>query len=389
MTSKKWLFLFIGVILAFGVGYLGWQHFWPKAGGPQGGAIPVRVYTATKQDAPIVYEFVGDIRPLNEAQITARATGLIVERYVKGGDYVTEGQPLFKIDGQDYQTKVAGANAELASAEVVYSRAKQDRIRYQQLLAQNAISQQSYDVALATEHQAAAQIESIRSSLSYAQINLEYTIVRAPMSGRLDIEIASAGTNAMSGQTVLAKISSMNPVLVQFSINETDYLKFSKSVAGFNLAATPAKLLLADGSEYSEVGKITEVNPGLDANTGTLAMKAQFANPKNLLIPSMYSRIQLVGETRKDVIVIPERAVFMQLTKSFVNVVSGEGKVEMRPITLGPKAGNQIVIVEAGLQAGDRVIVEGNIKTTYMPGAPVKPIEMTLEEIKKSAAATN
>lgn len=380
MKNKKWIMIFVGIIILGIAGYYGYQRMSPKEQAGPGAAIPVTVFKAVQKDTPIIYEFVGDIRPLNEVNINARVSGLIVERYVNGGESVTEGQPLFKIDPRDYETNVRSAQSQVINAEISYNRSQQDQIRYKQLVEQGAISQQQYDIALASENQALAQVRNQQAALTQAELNLGYTVVRAPMNGKIGVDLVSSGTFATAGQTILGTVSSLSPVQVKFSLNESDYLKFSRSVpGGVDFSTLPIRLVLSDGSEYDQVGKIVEIDRGLNNQTGTLSMKAQFENPNNLLLPSMFARVILTGETRKDAILIPQRSVFMQLTASFVYVVNSEGKVEARPVTLGPKVGS-LIMVDSGIQPGDQVIVDGQGK--IRPGAPVTGKEIQEKDLE-------
>lgn len=385
MGNKKGLWIFIGVVVLGLAGFFGWKYF-HKPPAAQQQAVGVKVFTAVQKDAAITYEFVGDIQAKNEVKITPRVSGLIIERYVNGGDDVTEGQPLFKIDPRDYETSVTSNRSQVLSAEVTYNRAQQDRVRFEQLLKGGAISQQQYDIALASEQEALAQVNNLKGSLTQSELNLGYTVVRAPMSGKIGVDLMSAGTFATSGQTILATVSSMDPVQVQFSINETDYLKFARMGGTTDFSSQPVKMMLSDGSEYPELGKIVEIDRGLNQQTGTLSMKAQFNNPKNILLPSMFARVQITGEVRKNAILIPQRAVYMQLTKSFVSVVNEEGKAEARPVTVGAKVG-QLIIVESGIKAGDKIITEGQIKAT--PGTPVQVTEIQESDLKIESPNSN
>lgn len=385
MGTKKSLWIFIGVIALGLACFYGWKYF-EKPPSAQQQAVGVKVFTAVQKDASITYEFVGNIQAKNEVKITPRINGLIIERYVNGGDDVTEGQPLFKIDPRDYETSVTSNRSQVLSAEITYNRAQQDRIRYEQLVKAGAISQQQYDIALASEQEALAQVNNLKGSLTQSELNLGYTIVRAPMTGKIGVDLLSTGTYAISGQTILATVSSMNPVQVQFSINETDYLKFARLGGTADFSSQPVKMMLSDGSEYPETGQIVEIDRGLNQQTGTLSMKAQFNNPKNILLPSMFARVQITGEVQKNAILIPQRSIYMQLTKSFVSVVNEEGKVEARPVILGAKVG-QLIIVEGGVKAGNKIVTEGQIKA--MPGTPVEMTEIQESDLKIEQKSSN
>lgn len=348
--------------------------------GPQ--TVEVKAMQVIQKDTPVIHEFVGQVQAKNEVQIRARVAGNIVAKMVAGGAAVTEGQPLFQIDRRQYESALLTAKAQLAQSEAVLSNSRLDSNRYRQLASQQAIAQQNLDTQLAVEQQNAAAVDVNRARVQQAENDLADTLIVAPFSGRIDVNDLSVGGFVQSGSTVLATISSLDPMFVQFNMSETEYLKFTK------LGATPAdwgknlKLVLSDGAEYPLSGQIEQIDRGLAQNTGTLTLKAAFNNPDKLLVPGMFARIVAQGEMRKGALLIPQRAVQQLLDKTFVTVVAEGDKAETRPVKLGVRIGS-LWMVEEGLSANDRIVVEGSLK--LQPGTSLKVVTIGLNDLQTQA----
>lgn len=346
--------------------------------------VEVKAMQVIQKDTPITYEFVGQVQAKNEVQIKARVSGNVLSKAVAGGAAVSAGQELFRIDSRQYEAAVLSARAQLAQSEAVLSNSRLETIRYKKLADQQAVAQQTLDVALSTEQQHAAVVDANRAKLRQAEIDLEDTVVVSPINGRVDVNDLSVGNYAQAGQTVLATVSSVDPVFVQFSMSETEYLRFVQ----MNQGKLPTewgknlKLLLSDGTEYPLTGTIEQVDRGLAQNTGTLTLKAAFANPNRLLLPGMFARIVTQGELRKDALLIPQRAVQELLGKTFVTVVAQGDKAESRPVKMGARIGSYWM-VEEGLTASDRVVVEGATKA--QPGSSLKVIMIGPDDLKTPA----
>lgn len=326
-------------------------------------AIEVKVMQVLQQDTPVTYEYVGQIKAKQEVKIQSKVAGNIIEKMVGGGAAVTGGQPLFQIDRRQYQAALRNAEAQLAQAQAVLSNSQINTLRYRQLIEQNAISQQTMDTQMSTEWQNAAAVEAYRANVQQAAADLEDTLIVAPFSGRININDISLGGYVAAGSTTLATLSSVDPVFVQFSMSENEYLQMAQLVKG----AAPyewgshVKLILSTGQQYPLTGHIEQVDNSLDADTGTLTFKALFDNPEKLLIPGMFARVVSEGQVHRDALLIPQRAV-QQLLDKYVVVVAGEGdKAELRSVKMGAKAGS-MWIVEEGLTSKDRVVVEGGAK---------------------------
>jgi RND family efflux transporter, MFP subunit len=347
-------------------------------------AVPVKATQVVKRDTPVTYEYVGQVIAKNEVQIRARVSGNIVAKMVSGGATVAEGQPLFEIDRRQYEATLLTAQATLAQSEATLANSKLDTIRYQSLADQQAIARQTFDTQTSVERQNSAVVAANRARVQQAENDLSDTLIVAPFSGRIDIKDPAVGSFVTAGSTVLATISNVDPVFVQFSMSESEYLKFTRNGA-VNTSGEwgkDLKLLLSDGSQYDFTGQVEQIDRGLSQETGTLTMKASFANPYQLLIPGMFARVVAQGEMRPGALLIPERAVQEMLGKTFVTVVAEGDKAETRPVKMGPKVGT-MWIVEEGLAEGDRIVVEGFAKAA--PGTPLQVTMMAPEDFKSTA----
>ncbi|MCX7780907.1 MAG: efflux RND transporter periplasmic adaptor subunit [Negativicutes bacterium] len=341
--------------------------------------VAVKAMQAMQQDVPVTYEYVGQIVAKDEVQIQARVSGNIAQKFIKGGDTVRAGQPLFEIDQRQYAAAVADARAQVMQAQASLSNIRRDVKRYQSLAAQGGIAAQTLETSLSQAEQAQALVEAYQAKLAKAETDLADTIIVSPVDGRIGVGELSVGRFVQAGSTVLATVSTVDPVQVKFSMSENEYLKFARMGNSPDAWGKNLKLFLSDGSEYPHTGSLEQIDRGMANQTGTLTMKAVFANPKQLLVPGMFARIVATGETRKGAILIPQRAVQEMLGKTFVTVVSAEGKAETRPVKLGPKIDN-LQIVEEGISLQDIVVVEGFAKA--QPGTPLKVIMIGPDDLK-------
>lgn len=329
--------------------------------GPQG--TPVKAMKVLKQDTPLTSEYAGQVRGQDEVRILPRVSGAIVEKYVQGGQFVNEGQPLYRIDPRQYEAAVLSAQATLAQSQATLDNAIIDLQRDEELLASAAISEQTVTTQRARVNEYGAVVEANAALLQRAQDNLDDTVVYAPMSGRLDVNDVAVGTYATSGQTALVTIGTVDPVYVQFSISETEYLKFMNIPAQSAGSAGDVivSITLTDGNMYPQKGRIVQADRALSENTGTLTLKALFPNPSGILLPGMFARVRLSGETVPNALLVPQRAIQQVLDKTFVLVVGDDGKSQARSVELGPKVGSYYIVTR-GITESDNVIVEGLTK---------------------------
>ena len=342
----------------------------------------VKSMQVIKRDTPIVYEYSGFVEAQNEVQMKARVTGMITEKYVNGGDKVEKGQLMFVIDPRTYQAASWNYQAQVASAQADLSRVRRDADRYQKLYEQGAISKQTLDNTMAELEQSEAKVEAQKALLSSAQVDLGETNVVAPFSGKVSANDLAVGTFVTSGTTVLATISNSDPVRVKFSLAEAEYLKLVATKAADGTAPLEnLTIVLADGSTYPLKGKLTQVDRSISEGTGTLTLKAEFDNPDKVLLPGMFAHLQANVGTKKDALLVPQRAVTEIMYKTFVYVVNSENKVEMKEVKLGARVG-RLWVVESGLDGKETIIVEGTQKVKK--GSAVKAEAMTEQDLDTS-----
>ena len=342
----------------------------------------VKSMQVIKRDTPIVYEYSGFVEAQNEVQMKARVTGMITEKYVNGGDKVEKGQLMFVIDPRTYQATSWNYQAQVASAQADLSRVRRDADRYQKLYEQGAISKQTLDNTMAELEQSEAKVEAQKALLSSAQVDLGETNVVAPFSGKVSANDLAVGTFVTSGTTVLATISNSDPVRVKFSLAEAEYLKLMATKAEDGTAPLEnLTIVLADGSTYPLKGKLTQVDRSISEGTGTLTLKAEFDNPDKVLLPGMFAHLQANVGTKKDALLVPQRAVTEIMYKTFVYVVNSENKVEMKEVKLGARVG-RLWVVESGLDGTENIIVEGTQKVKK--GSVVKAEAMTEQDLDTS-----
>jgi membrane fusion protein (multidrug efflux system) len=340
-----------------------------------------------QREAVTYKEYVGEVQGSREVEIRARVSGILTGKYFQDGALVTEGQRLFSIDPREYRAQVSAAQAQLASAQAAATRAQLEVTRFTPLVAENAISRQVFDNAVATAKQTQAQVDALKASLDAASLGLEYAEVTSPLTGRIGAADVFEGGLVTAGQTLLATVSSDNPVWVYFNVSERDLLAFQRRHGTGDLPAdSPARkvrLTLTDDSVYPIEGTIDFGDRALDSRTSTYRLRADFPNPDNLLKPGLFARIRVTGESLQDALLVPDRAVIQQLGSYFVIVVDAEGKAAQRPVTPGPRLSN-LWVIEKGLAPGDMVVVEGIQKAR--PGTPLQVIQVTEAELSPAPA---
>lgn len=367
-----------GFLLSGGV-FLGGCGSSQQAAG-QKQAIKVTTFKPFKSDTPIMREYTGSIMALQEVPVRSKVTGTVMEKYITGGQQVTEGQPLYRLDTRNYSSQLANAQAQAAQATANYENAATDLARYDQLIAAGAISQKVYDNQKAAADAYKGAMDAAQAQVDIASTNLSDTIVTAPFNGKLSMDDVNIGTFATAGTTALVTISSSDPIYVQFDMSENEYLALNKDKNGTGRLGDALKLRLSDGSIYGETGKIVQVNPNLSG--GQLSMKAAFPNPDNLLVPGMYAAVVSDNEIAKGSLLIPTKALVQLLNKDIVDVVV-DGKITQKAVKTGGTYGIY-TIIESGLDENDVIVVDGQNKVQV--GQAVAPEETTKEKLEQDAA---
>jgi len=324
----------------------------PPAPPPPG----VTVASVIQKDVPIHQEWVGSMVGNVDADIRPKVDGFLLRRLYNEGTFVKKDQAMFQLDPRQTQAAVDQAQGNLEQARAAHTQAQIDVRRYTPLVAQKAVSQAELDKAISTERATSAQMDAAQAALDNAKLNRGWTTVASPISGVAGIAKVGVG-DLMTPNTVMATVSSVDPIYVDFNISEQDYLRFAKTQTGRTAGAT-LQLFLGDGSEYPRPGRALLVNREVDLRTGTIQVRAEFPNPGNVLRPGQYARVRAVAEERKGALLIPQRAVSELQGIYQVGVVGADNKVAIKPVKPGPQVGNMWVI-ESGLQVGDRVVVDG------------------------------
>lgn len=336
----------------------------------------VTVMTVTPQATRLSLDIVGEIKALRDVELRPRVTGTITEIAFEPGREVKEKDLLFVIDAEPYKVALVNAQAGLAQARASLSRVRQDIERYKPLLPDNAIPRQVYDQAVAQEAQEEAVVAGRQAAVDKARLDLEYTKVTSPLTGRVGLQKVELGSLVTAGQTALVHVSTLDPVVVYFSISENEYLSFAKRREERHKARKnegsdqSVDLLLADGEIYEEKGYVDYVDPTIDPTSGTLTLRAVFANPKRLLRAGMNSRVRIYYDELDAALLVPQKAVTETLGRYFLTVLDDNNKVELRSIKLGARH-SDLWLVEEGLRAGERIVVDGIQKAR--PGMVVTP----------------
>lgn len=316
----------------------------------------VTVATVMQRDISIHQEWVGTMAGNTDADIRPKVEGFLLKRLYMEGSFVQKGQAMFQLDQRQAQAALEQTKGQLEQARALLSQAQIDVKRFTPLVAQKAVSQAELDKATSMERSGQAQVQAAQAAVDNAKLNLGWTTVTSPISGIAGIAKVGIG-DLMTPNTVMSTVSTVDPIYVDFSISEQDYLRFIKSGTG-RQAGADLQLILGDGSTFPHSGHALLVNREMDLRTGTIQVRAEFPNPGNLLRPGQYARIRAVTEQRKNALLIPQKAISELQGVYQVGVVGADNKVAIRAVKPGPQFGDMWVI-ESGLQPGDKVVVDG------------------------------
>lgn len=326
-------------------------------------AVSVKAMKVLQQDTAVSHDYSGQIKSTNAVTIKPRVSGEIVEKYFTSGAPVEKGQPLYKIDDRQYESEVLSAKSNVDKARTTLNNSLVDLNRYQQLAASGAVAEQTLTNQQATVDSNQSSYDDANALLQKAQENLDDTIIRSPIAGKLSVDDVPSGTYVTAGNTALVSVGSINPIYVQFSISENEFLNFrmadDKDANGPENHTPPtASLTLSNGKKYDEISTSYQFDREVSDSTGTITVKALFNNADGVLLPGMFARVTMEGQPLKDAILVPQRAVQQVLDQSFVIVVGSDNKSVARVVTLGDQIGSYY-IVKSGLDKDDVVVVEG------------------------------
>lgn len=346
---------------------------------------PVGVMIVEAKSQTIQVELPGRSKSFLEAEVRPQVSGIITERGFIEGKEVTKGQSLYQIDSATYKAALVSAEADLARANAALESAKAKAARYQTLVKTNAVSVQDFDEAKAAYKEASASVTVAQAAINTAKINLEYTEVKAPISGRIGKSSVTAGALVTANQSdTLATIQQLDPINVEIAQSSAQLLRLkSKLKAGKLLKSDNATvtLILEDGSTYEQPGELQFAEVSVGEATGSVTLRAEFPNPDGVLLPGMYVRALLNTGTDPQAILVPQRAITRNNKgQAMAMVVNQDNNVEVRIVTTAEVIGNSWRIVD-GLTSGDKLIVEGLQK--IRPGETVAPQVLTEDTPQK------
>jgi membrane fusion protein (multidrug efflux system) len=334
----------------------------------------VTVVAVEPKEVAVSYEYVGQTAGFREVEVRSRVNGIVLKRNYREGDRVTRGESLFTIDPAPFQVALARADADLGVAQARLEQAKRDAARLKPVLEVKAVSQKELDDAVSAARIAEAEVKSAQARVNEAKLNVQYTRVEAPISGVTSRAAVSEGTLVSGPNVLLGTVTQTDPMYVIFGIPDREYLAIRRDVEAGRLKLPAGgrfktTIKLADGSSFPAKGDLNFTDVRVNTQTGTSEARAEFANAKNVLRAGEFVRIVLEGAVRQAAIVVPQRAVLEGPKEKFVYVVNAESKAEARPVHVGEWTGDGW-IVESGVKAGERVIVDGVMKIG--PGAVVQ-----------------
>ena len=327
------------------------------------------------QNVPLSFEFSARAQGSKETEVRARVGGILLKRNYVEGSAVKEGDILFEIDPDQYQVALDRAEANMAQVEANLKNAEIDWARKEKLAKDRIVSEKALDDARAALDSYKASYMQAKAEVNAAKLNLDYTKVKAPISGITSMEAQSEGS-LIGANGMLTTITQLDPIYVIFSASENEILSLSNMVERglirnpYNKSEIFALVKFSDGSTYNKEGKINFINPSIDESTGTIKLRAVFENPEQRLRPGQFLRLAMEGLTRINALLVPQEAVMQSGAGSYVYRINAEGKVESVNVRTGLVAPDGSWIIDEGLSPGDIVVTTGLMK--IRPGMSVK-----------------
>jgi len=344
---------------------------------------PTQVTVATPLQRNIVDwdEYIGRFEAIQDVELRPRVSGAIDRVLFADGQIVRQGQTLFTIDPRPYRAALAQAEAQLAKARAAQANANSEFVRAKTLLDAQAISKEEYEAKLAATRSGSADVAAGRAAVTIAALNLGFTNVTSPITGRVSDRKVSRGNLVAEGQTVLTRVVSTDPIWFSFDGAESFYLKYLRqdqegSRGSSRNTPNPVDIQLADESGYRWRGRMQFVDNAIDPNSGTIRAHAVVANPTGFLTPGLFGRARLLGSGTYHAMLVPDEAIITDQTRKLVYVVGKDGKVAPRPVVTGPPIEGLRVIRE-GIAPTDRVVING--LTRLQPGMPVKATQIAMK----------
>jgi multidrug efflux system membrane fusion protein len=342
--------------------------------------VPVSVATVIDKSVTEWDEFSGRVQPVDRVEIRPQVSGLIVAVHFDEGQMVKKGDPLFTIDPRPFQAELTRAQAALEGAQAKLILAQANLIRSKELFDTHTVARSELDQNNDAYMEADANLKSAQATLQAAQINLDYTAIASPVTGRVSRAEITVGNLVEAGANapLLTTVVSVSPVYVEFEIDEQTYLKYLANGAEGNsgLDHIPVSMELADEEGYPRRGRLKSIDNRLDTTSGTIRVRAVFDNSTGDLTPGLYAKVRTAGSAAETAVLVDDRAVGTDQDKKYVMVVDAANRVNYRAVTLGPVV-NGLRIVRSGLQKGERIVIDG--LQSVRPGQVIVPENVAME----------
>lgn len=351
------------------------------ASAPPPALVQVEVVDVIQKDVPIQMEWIGTTDGSNNALIRAQVSGYLMKRPYTEGSFVKQGTLLFELDPSKFQTALDQSLGELAKAQAQFTKTKQDVERDTPLAKEGAISRKELDDSIQAHAATKGMVASAKAAVEQAKLNLSWTKIRAPIDGVVGISKAQIG-DLIDANTELTSISTLDPIRVYFPVSEQEYFEAADKIQqgykdrkeGKEYSLALLELVLGGEKVYPHKGQFHLVDRQVDTKTGTIRVAALFPNPNNLLRPGQFAKVRVVTKTKENAILVPQRAVTEMQGSYQVAVVTPENKIDIRPVKVGQRSGG-LWIIDQGLKAGERVVVEGLQKVKAGMTVDPKPFQ--------------
>ncbi|HEX7874166.1 MAG TPA: efflux RND transporter periplasmic adaptor subunit [Sphingobium sp.] len=370
-------------VVGLAVLYLAFR-WWTGAGAPP--APPPATVTVASPLSRMVMDwddYVGRFEASKAVEVRPRVSGQLVAIHFKDGDVVKQGQLLFTIDPRPFAAQLDQAQAQVASASTALNLARAELARASRLIADQAVSAEEIDTLRAKAQSAQAGLAAAQAAVRARRLDVEFTQVRAPISGRVSDRRVDAGNlvagDSASGATILTTINALDPIYFSFNGSEALYLKHQRQQA----AADQAEVRLQDEADYKWKGRVDFTDNAIDNGSGTIRGRAVIANPNNFLVPGMFGNMRLGGAKAHQALLVPDGAVVTDQARKVVYVVGKDGTATAKPVEVGAIA-NGLRVIRSGLDIHDKVVIQGT--QFIMPGAPLKTVAGRIDVAKAVAS---
>ena len=343
----------------------------------------VNVATVVKKSVTEWDEYSGHVEAIESAQIRPRVAGHLTAVHYKEGGLVEKGQLLFTIDSREYKASADAAAADASRAEARVALAQQELKRAESLINERAISQGELDQRRMEAQQAEADLLSARANGARAKLDLGFTYITSPIKGRAGEALVTPGNLVAPTESLLTTVVSIDPVYITFTGDERAYLRYQEAARAGDRESSrdvrnPVLVGLSDEDGFPHKGEMDFVDNALDPTTGTIRARAIVPNPEGIFTPGLFARVRLLGESQKDALLINEQAVLTDQDRRYVYIVGDKNGAERRDVKLGPRV-EGLLVVDSGLKAGDKVIING-MRKIFFPGQPVNPHPVPMDK---------